>query len=176
MKEPKHKTIKFKYMEPERKKITIPEGWEFDRLEKGEIILKAKKPTLPYTWDGCMRVVEGVEYMDGDTELITFKVSDLLKEKELSELDFNSLPRGMSKPMLALCQLLICRNAWWKVLEWKPDWEKPEEKHCIVFKCDEVEKQVKTYEGCILAFPKWKIRDKFMETFKDLIEEAKELL
>ena len=78
--------------------------------------------------------------------------------------------------MLALCQLLICRNAWWKQLGWKPDWEKPEEKHCIVFKCDGVEKQVKTYESCILAFPKYEVRDKFLETFRDLIEEAKELL
>ena len=39
-----------------------------------------------------------------------------------------------------------------------------------------VEKQVKTYESCILAFPKYEVRDQFLDTFRDLIEEAKELL
>lgn len=175
-KENKYKTIKFKYMEPERKKLTIPEGWEFDRLENGEIILKTKKPSLPTTWEECLCVVDEAECIANDAEITPFKVSRIQDNKPITDSDFKSLPKGMGKPMLALCQLLICRNAWWKVLDWKPDWEKPEEKHCIVFKCNGVEKQTKTYEGCILAFPKWQIRDKFLETFKDLIEEAKELL
>lgn len=175
-KEPKHKTIKFKYMEPERKKLTIPEGWEFDKLENGEIILKTKEPMLPGTWEECMRVIEDVEYMDYDTELITFKVSDLLKEGELDEENFNSLPRGMGKPILALCQLLICRNAWWKQLDWKPDWNDESYKYIISFTSDNI--NIDSYHSVsrILSFPTEKVRDKFLETFKDLIEEAKELL
>lgn len=176
IKETKHKTIKFNYMEPERKKLTIPDGWEFDKLENGEIILKTKEPTLPDTWEDCMRVIEDVEYMDYDTELITFKVSDLLKEGELDEENFNSLPRGMGKPMLALCQLLICRNAWWKKLGWKPDWKEDSLKYVI---------EIREGAACgnafyslshVLAFPTKEVRDKFLESFKDLIEEAKELL
>lgn len=53
IKETKHRTIKFKYMEPERKKLTIPEGWEFDKLENGEIILKTKEPVFPATLNDC---------------------------------------------------------------------------------------------------------------------------
>lgn len=176
-KETKHKTIKFKYMEPERKKLTIPEGWEFDKLENGEIILKTKEPTLPDTWEGCMRVVDDVEYMDYDTEPITYKVSDILKEWELGEENFNSLPRGMGKPILTLCQLLICRNAWWKVLDWKPDWSGHDSKYVIRFIAGSVQKfDDINFESSILAFPTKEVRDKFLKTFKDLIEEAKELL
>ena len=173
-KETKHKTIKFNYMKSERKKLTIPEGWEFDKLENGEIILKTKEPTLPNTWEDCMRVIEDVEYYD--TELITYKVSDLLKEMELDEQNFNSLPRGMGKPILALCQLLICRNAWWKVLDWKPDWNDDSYKYIIDFTSDNI--NIDSYHSIsrILSFPTEKVRDKFLETFKDLIEEAKDLL
>ena len=71
----KVKTIKFKYMEPERKKLTIPEGWEFDKLENGEVILKSKKSEFPDTWEECLCVVDDVEYIANDTEIIPFKVS-----------------------------------------------------------------------------------------------------
>lgn len=163
-KENKHKTVKFKYMKPERKKITIPDGWEFDRLENGEIILKTKNPSLPNTWEECLCVVDEV-------------VSFVQDKKTITDADFPSLPKGMGKPMLALCQLLICRNAWWKVLDWKPDWEDGEAAKFVIegygnrVICNAYGKMRR-----ILVFPTEETRDKFLETFKDLIEEAKELL
>ena len=148
-------------METNEKTMPVPDGWEFDRIDdSGNIVLKEKKKELPKTWEECCGVLD-------------IKLSNVLDDGIHYRY---AVPDNLRKPMLALCQLLICRNAWWKLLEWKPDWEKPEEKHCIVFKCDGVEKQVKTYESCILAFPKYEVRDKFLETFRDLIEEAKELL
>lgn len=159
-------------METNEKTMPVPDGWEFDRIdESGNIVLKEKKKELPMTWNGCIKALGCVEYIADDAEVYQYN-----NEKININTDKNLLPRGLGKPMLALCQLLVCRNAWWKQLGWKPDWEKPEEKHCIVFKYDGVEKQVKTYESCILAFPKYEVRDKFLETFRDLIEEAKELL
>ena len=138
---------------------------------KAEWLEEEKKKVLPKTWNGCIKALDGVEYIADDAEVYQYN-----NEKININTDKNLLPRGLGKPMLALCQLLVCRNAWWEQLGWKPDWEKPEEKHCIVFKCDGVEKQVKTYESCILAFPKYEVRDQFLDTFRDLIEEAKELL
>ena len=78
--------------------------------------------------------------------------------------------------MLALCQLLICRNAWWKQLGWKPDWNDDSYKYIIDFTSDNI--NIDSYHSIsrILSFPTEKVRDKFLETFKDLIEEAKELL
>ena len=176
-KENKHKTVKFKYMKPERKKLTIPNGWEFDRLENGEIILKTKKPSLPTTWEECLCVVDEAECIANDAEITPFKVSRIQDNEPITDSDFNSLPKGMGKPMLALCQLLICRNAWWKVLDWKPDWRNSEAAKFVIegygnsVRCNAFGKMRR-----ILAFPTLKTKDKFLETFKDLIEEAKELL
>lgn len=168
-KENKHKTVKFKYMEPERKKLTIPEGWEFDRLENGEIIIKTKKPSLPTTWEDCAVELLDVEQLleDGGIE------PSLVAGANISCI---IVPNGMGKAVLALCKLLICREAWWEQLKWNPDWENPSEKHCIVGDGDSIKKQIKICESSILAFPNYEVRDKFLETFKDLIEEAKELL
>ena len=165
-------------METNEKTMTVPEGWEFDHLdERGNIVLKEKKKELPKTWLKCLCSINDMELIEEDSEIYKCNISELSDDGRLfGDSDRNMLPQGLGKPMLVLCQLLVCRNAWWKQLGWKPDWEKPEEKHCIVFKCDGVEKQVKTYESCILAFPKYEVRDQFLDTFRDLIEKAKELL
>ena len=159
-------------MEPERKKLTIPEGWEFDKLENGEIILKTTDPVLPATLNDCCLELEEMEALleDGGVEL-------RLYTGDYRPVNGILIPEGMGKPILALCQLLICRNAWWKVLDWKPDWKDREAAKFVIegygnsVRCNAYGKMRR-----ILAFPTLKTRDKFMETFKDLIEEAKELL
>lgn len=170
-KEPKHKTIKFKYMEPERKKLTIPEGWEFDKLENGEIILKTKEPVLPATLNDCCLELEEMEALleDGGVE-------PRLYTGDYRPVNGILIPEGMGKPILALCQLLICRNAWWKVLDWKPDWNDDSYKYIIDFTSDNI--NIDSYHSIsrILSFPTEKVRDKFLEIFRNLIEEAKELL
>ena len=154
----------------ETKEITLPEGCEVKEVVGNKIIIREKDKELSKTWEECCKVLEEGEYINGVSEIRQVSFNNIC------ESDKNLLPDGLGKPILSLCQLLICRNAWWKHLGWKPDWEKPDEKHCIVFKCDGVEKQVKTYDGCILAFPTYEVRDQFLESFRDLIEEAKELL
>lgn len=136
------------------KELILPDDWEVKEVVDNKIILKEKKTELPKMWEECSKAV-GMTYYPS--------------------IDWN-VPNENKAAIRALCKLLVCRNAWWKQLGWKPDWEKPDEKHCIVFKCDGIEKQVKTYEGCILAFPKYEIRDQFLDSFRDLIKEAKELL
>lgn len=59
----------------------------------------------------------------------------------------------------AFQQLLVCRDAWWKVLDWKPDPDNENE------------------EGLILIFPSDQIKERFYETFSSQIEYVfKELL
>ena len=144
-------------MKANEKTITVPDGWEFDRIdESGNIVLKEKKKELPKTFDKCWDIIE-------TENLSNFSID-------------TTVPDGMVKPLRALCQLLVCRNAWWKKLGWKPDWKSPEEKYCIYHSCDGVGWKNYTYDCRILAFPTPEVRDEFLDTFRDLIEEAKELL
>ena len=165
-------------MEAKEKTMPVPDGWEFDRIdESGNIVLKEKKKELPETWEECLKVVDKTEYITNDCEIYDGSIEKLIKIfGGIADTDRNLLPRGLGKPMLALCQLLVCRNAWWQQLGWKPDWRSPEEKYCIYHSSDGVDWKNYTYDCRILAFPTAEVRDQFLESFRDLIEEAKELL
>lgn len=167
-------------MEVNEKTMPVPDGWEFDRIdESGNIVLKEKKKELPNTWLKCLKCVNDLEliYTGNNIEKWNFTALDNngwifgRNERHL-------LPRGLGKPMLALGQLLVCRNAWWKGLGWKPNWnDRKSLKHCIhsdgYITADIT--QHSTFPR-ILAFPTEDIAIDFRNTFKDLIEEAKELL
>ena len=165
-------------METNEKTMPIPDGWEFDRIdESGNIVLKEKKKELPETWEECLKVVDKTEYITNDCEIYDGSIEKLIKTfGGIADTDRNLLPRGLGKPMIALCQLLVCRNAWWQQLGWKPGWRSPEEKYCIYHSSDGVDWKNYTYDCKILAFPTAEVRDQFLDTFRDLIEEAKELL
>ena len=165
-------------METNEKTITVPDGWEFDHLdERGNIVLKEKEKKLPKTWVKCLYDINDVEMIEEDSEVHKFSISELSDGGRLScDIDRNMLPQGLGKPMLALCQLLVCRNAWWKQLGWKPDWTGRTEYYCITNYNGVIDTPIYSLQNTILAFPSEDIRDKFLDTFRDLIEEAKELL
>ena len=135
------------------KELILPDGWEVKEVVDNKIIIREKENELPKTWNECV--------CNSNMEHTTITVS---------------LPKENEDAVRALCKLLSCRNAWWERLGWKPDWDKPDEKHCIVRKGEVADKQIKSFESCILAFPTYEVRDQFLDSFRDLIEEAKELL
>lgn len=152
-------------METNEKTMPFPDGWEFDHLdERGNIVLKEKKKELPKTWLKCLKCVNDLELIDTGNNIEKWNFTTLDGNGYIfGEAEHHLLPRGLGKPMLALCQLLVCRNAWWKQLGWKPDWnDETTKKYCI--------------NAQILAFPTKDTATKFFYTFRDLIEEAKELL
>ena len=165
-------------METNEKTITIPEGWEFDRIdESGNIVLKEKKKELPKTWEECLKVVDKTEYITNDCEIYDGSIEKLIKTfGGIADADRNLLPLGLGKPMLALCQLLVCRNAWWKQLGWKPNWTDNNDKYCISIYNGNIAPQILSSTSSILSFPTKEVRNQFLDTFRDLIEEAKELL
>lgn len=144
------------YMKEETKTIEIPYGYEFDRVEEGEVILKKKEVVLPKNYTECL---------------------DSIKFDSFSQFYLNvPVPQGMVKPINSLCKLLICRNAWWVQLGWKPDWKDPHAKYIITTTRGIIDLCDTNVFNTILAFPTNEVRDQFYEAFKDLIEEAKELL
>ena len=138
--------------EQETKSLPIPEGWEFAGYENGEVKIRKVGPELP---------------TDFEEALYSIKVSEI---RSLL------VPSGMYGAVSALCKLLIYRNAWWQKLGWKPDWKEHDGKFVIRPNYDNVECSTNATANRILAFPTEEVRDKFAETFEDLIEEAKELL
>ena len=157
------------------KELILPNDWEVKEVVGNKIIIKKKEKELPKTWKKCAIIVNEFELFNIDSEVVDFNLNDptMLLGKD----DYRIVPKGLGNPMLALCQLLICRNAWWKQLGWKPEWKDTDEhKFCIGV----IKGQFDTFtnEGTsrILAFPTPEVRDQFLDSFRDLIEEAKELL
>ena len=84
----------------------------------------------------------------------------------------------------ALSNILICRDAYWKIAGEEMGLGKPWEHDChvdyfipaIIYKSPSVQKVEILYRNIILAFPTEEMRDTFYENFKELIENCKELL
>ena len=136
----------------ETKSLPIPEGWEFAGYENGEVKIRRVEPEFPTDYEKALGAVK------------------------VSEIRSMLVPSGMHGAVSALCKLLIYRNAWWQKLGWKPDWKKHDDKYVVRINGGNIISSVFLNDNFILAFPTEEVRDKFAETFKDLIDEAKELL
>lgn len=154
----------------ETKEIIIPQGWEIDKVEDNKIILKESKKELPKTWEECITKIKDLEYIDtkSNIEEVHFNVGAASNH-------INDIPVGLGKPMLALMQLLVCREVYRQ--GWKPDWTSANEnKYCIVNVHNKINIYLNVAFNQVLSFQSEEIRDEFLENFRDLIEEAKELI
>ena len=82
----------------------------------------------------------------------------------------------MGTLLSAFQQLLICRDAYWKIAgDWKFDFDKS--CYYLYNEYDSVQKFSGTIDcNAILTFPTEEMRDAFYENFKELIESCKEFL
>ena len=158
-------------------KINIPDGYDDVKFNETtneiEFIKKGNKPKKPRSWE---EYCENVKYTP--CYIANFGHSSGWAEKSdrlhcPSVHEFNT--KEEAKAVIALCKLIQLRDAWWA--EWRPDWNNSSKiKHVI---CSTENKICRTWnctESRILAFPTEKMRDDFLKTFRDLIEEAKSLL
>lgn len=120
--------------------------------KNGKWFVVKKKPELPKTYEECCRVL-GIIGVD------------------------NGYCGYKWKLLGAFQELLICRDAYWKLAgDWKPDWKDNSDKYFICYVEDKP--WTSNIRNCnrFLIFPTEEMRDKFHENFKDLIEKCKELL
>lgn len=154
----------------ETKEIIIPQGWEIDKVEDNKIILKESNKELPKTWEECCELLGEGEYINNESIICNYT-----PHCGASKANENILPTDLGKPMLALCQLLVCREVYRQ--GWKPNWTDYNEiKYCIEQVKNWITKETYTITAKVLAFQSAEIRDEFLENFRDLIEEAKELI
>ncbi|MBR5297195.1 MAG: hypothetical protein IKU29_04925 [Parabacteroides sp.] len=78
----------------------------------------------------------------------------------------------------AFYELLICRDAWWKVTnDWKPDWTPGSTpKYSIYYDHGSVIGSMNFTTQRVFSFPSDYTRCKFYETFKDKFEICQELI
>lgn len=153
-----------------RKEIIIPQGWEIDEVRGNKIILMESKKELPKTWEECIAKIKDLEYIDSNSNIeeVDFNINIAFEH-------INDIPIGLGKPILALCQLLVCREVYRQ--SWKPNWTNANEnKYCIINNFNKIEPTYYSFISRVLSFQSEEVRDKFLENFKDLIEEAKELI
>ena len=79
-----------------------------------------------------------------------------------------------SKAFVALGKLIQLRDAWCD--NWKPDWDKDYIKYTIINTRGCIRLNTAVITSSVLAFPTKEIATEFLETFKDLIEQAKMFL
>lgn len=79
-----------------------------------------------------------------------------------------------AKAFCALGKLIQLRDAWWG--EWKPDWKNGGNKYIITSERGNILASYMFVYNSILVFPTQEMRDDFLSTFRDLIEQAKMFL
>ena len=156
----------------ERKiKITPPEGYEVDKEKSTfeEIVFKKIEPNLPMSWEN-LRIVKGY-YISSRSYINDIGMINT------ADVNRNLFPtEEEAKAMLAMAQLCQLRDKWND--GWKANWKDNTRKYCIV-SCKNILHKEFYYDygtSTPMAFKTKELRDKFMETFKDLLEEAKPFL
>lgn len=152
----------------------IPEGFEFDKVENDEIILKPKKKALPKTYKECCEVL-GIDhnlYLD-------------LNHGDISgEYKPNVYTQNVVYLFNKLYMVRVCRDAYWKLAgeemglgkPWENDFEDDDNKFFISNDEGEIHTGVTFHSNYVLFFPTAEMRDTFYENFENLINECKELL
>ena len=152
----------------EERGFTLPDGYHFaDRsgnvIDATEILLVKNPPYYPKTYDECCDVL------------------NIPNDERYIDID---IPVGYNKLLSAFTELLIFRDAYWKIAgnelglgkPWEPDFSDDSLKYNIFSYENKITLSDNNWGNRILAFPIIEMRDAFYENFKDLIEECKELL
>lgn len=158
-------------------KIVAPDGYEIDRenstLER--IVFKKKPISLPKSWEefcSCHPRQIGESFIAIDSRVS----SNVNSGMRLSSSDRNLLPSyDAARQHLALMQLHQLRDCYRQ--GWVPNWEDGDS---IKFAIDYVDGSLKArygyFERKFLTFPDTETRDLFLENFRDLLEQAGDLI
>ena len=158
--------------------IEVPDGkkavWKDNK-----IVFEDIKPPLPKTWEEFCeqnKINEGEYYLD-----ISSNAMKSLPGERYKYADRNILPnKQAAEQHLALMQLHQLRDCYRQ--GWIPDWKNYTTKYVIKncyytgTKCVEPKIIDAIYRHNFLAFPTFKLAEKFLNNFKDLIEQAGDLI
>lgn len=149
--------------------IEVPDGkkavWKDNK-----VVFEDIKPQLPKTWEECCELLGEGEYINNESIICNY-----IPHCATSKANENILPTDLGKPMLALCQLLVCREVYRQ--GWKPNWSDYKTKKWVIeYINDNIASMAYMQTSKVLSFQSKEIRDQFLENFRDLIEEAGDLI
>lgn len=151
-----HKTVNINLSEYDHDKIEIllDDSYEIsDVIDSNKIILSKKAIRFPKTYSDCCKIIK---HNPESEDSVKGYESELLKD---------------------LQKLILCRNVYWKILDYDPVWEMYEgKKYCIVYSSGEIKFNDSFFERRILSFPTHEVRSIFYNNFITLIEKCKELI
>lgn len=157
-------------METKEMKIQAPEDYEIDKEKSTfeKIVFKKVENELPKSWEE-LGEIKGW-YVDSFSDIMPCDKGDTDKDN-----DKNIFPTiEEAEACLALAQLCQLRDKYND--GWKPDWEDSYVKYILYYWGDDITKTHCTNARTLLSFKTQKLRDEFLENFRDLIEIAKPLL
>ena len=157
--------------------LPCPEGYQFvdengNVINAQKIVLEKKKKEYPKTYEECCKILGHLNV-------------DLCFNADYRSFDASKEQWKRLGLMNQFYQLLICRDAYWRVYgeenglgkPWEPDWR--EERYIIYRNQDDIiggYRKAGYVEHHIFAFPTEEMRDAFYENFDPDIEQCKELL
>lgn len=159
--------------------IESPEGFEavakvVDGVTSISFIPKVVEKKLPTNLNQSISYLpETCYYIDDKGSIMDFEKKNVA---DATLADPNILTsKEYAEAFLALMQLIRFRDIWNE--DWIADWgENSDEKYAIYFDDNRIECSYFYSTRHVLVFKTKELRDKFLETFKDLIETAKPLL
>ena len=158
--------------------IEVPDGkkavWKDNK-----IIFEDIKPQLPKTWEEFCRqnkIEKNECYLDACS-----CVEKALIRERCEDSDRNVLPnKQTTKQHLALMQLHQLRDCYRQ--GWIPNLIEESSKYCIMGYYNSGTKSIKyridylTYTSTFLSFPTYELAEEFLSNFRDLIEQAGDLI
>lgn len=156
--------------------FNLPEGYIFkdengNVINATKIVLEKKKKEYPKTFEECCKILGLLNV-------------DLCFNADYRSFDASKEQWKRLGLMNQFYQLLICRDAYWKIAgeemglgkPWEPsDSDYITGRYCIFVHQGNIICSTPA-EDCPLTFPTEEMRDSFYENFKELIEQCKELL
>lgn len=155
---------------------------EYTDLKNGEIV-----EMIGFDNEKRIIIVDRIEQnIAGDYKLYTYAIKRKPKYPNTISECFNSLEDDElvnNKLLYAFRDLIVARNAYWKIAgkqmglnkPWEPDWKDfCESKYCIYITESEIKTGVFHYDTQILAFPTMEMCEEFLKNFGYIIEKCKD--
>lgn len=148
--------------------VDIPEGYGVKFNKNSNQIEFIKKDSKPKSWEEYCEQVK-------NTRCYTYMYNLIVPYDRTSDSQYDEFDtEEEAAAFIALGKLIQLHKVW--VKGWKPDWKDNNNKYTIEGFADGIHASSSLHVRTLLSFPTEELCKEFLDTFKDLLEEAKPFL